>query len=188
MRQFFARLLPLTMVAALILLGGCENKEEAPRFVASASIDASPEVLNDIDITLPDGMSREIVSDIQHDFILDGKQVGGIILLAVPEDLLDAPLERLFDIVELLRQQLMPDVPPEEVGIVSFGGAKNAYMELDTGPDEIAYNHFLFRGVDYTYDVWFNVELMEQDNERISKIVSSITAEDILPENNQNQF
>lgn len=98
-------------------------------------------------------MSREVASDIQHDFILNGQQAGGIILLDVPEGLLDAPLEGLFDIVELLRQQLMPDVPPEEAGIVSFGGNQNAFMELCTGSDEIAYCHYLFRGENDTYDV-----------------------------------
>ena len=94
----------------------------------------------------------------------------------------------MFDIVELLRQQLMPDVPPEEAGIVSFGGNQNAFMELGTGPDEIAYCHYLFRGENYTYDVWFNAELMEQDMEQMAQIVASVTGADILPENNQNQF
>lgn len=187
MVKSFARLL-LMMAAALILLVGCGKQEEVPRFVASASVDAAPEVLDSIDITLPEGMSREVVSDIQHDFILNGQQAGGIILLDVPQGLLDAPLEGLFDIVELLRQQLMPDVPPEEAGIVSFGGNQNAFMELGTGPDEIAYCHYLFRGENYTYDVWFNAELMEQDMEQMAQIVASVTGADILPENNQNQF
>lgn len=54
MRKSFVRLL-LMMAAALILMVGCGKQEEVARFVASASIDAAPEVLENIDITLPEG-------------------------------------------------------------------------------------------------------------------------------------
>lgn len=187
MRKLFVRLPLLVVAAALLLLVGC-GKEEVTQFVATASINAAPEALNSVNITLPENMPREVVSDIQHDFTLDGHQVGGIILVDIPKDLMDSPVKGLIDIVELLRQQLMPNVPEEEAEIICFGGSENAYMELVTGPDEQAYYHFLFRGVNNTYDVWFNWEALEQDSEMIYEIVNSVTGEDILPENNQNPF
>ena len=187
MRKHFARLPLLVMAVALLLLVGC-GKEEATRFVAVSSVDALPEALDSISITLPKDMTREIVSDIQQDFVLDGQQVGGIILVDIPENLLDSPREGLFDIAELLRQQLMPDIPAEDVKVMSCGGNQNAYMELTTGPDEIVYFHYLFRGINNTYDVWFNWNLLDQDSDLIYETISSVTGEDILPENNENPF
>lgn len=187
MRKLFTYLLLLVMVMALLLFFGLK-KEEITRFVAVASVDASPRVLDCVRITLPESMLRETVSNIQHDFIQDGKQAGGIVIVDIPNDLLDSPREGLFEIVELLRNQLMPDVPAEEAQIISWGGNQNAYMELITGPDEMAYFHFLFRGVNNVYDVWFDWELVEQNSDMIYEIVNSVTGEDILPENNQNPF
>ena len=82
----------------------------------------------------------------------------------------------------------MPDVPAKEVDIISWGGSPNAYMELAVGPEEIDYFHYLFRGTNNTYDVWFNWKLLNQDSDTIYKIVNSVTGEDILPQNNQNPF
>lgn len=187
MKKFFVHIVLLVIVAGLLLLTGC-RKEENTQFIAAASIDVSPEVLDNIRITLPENMIRETVSDIQHDFIQDGVQVGGIVVVDIPKELLDSPREGKFEIAELLRTQIMPDISAEEAELTSWGGDQNAYMELITGPDEMTYFHYLFRGVNNTYDVWFNGESMDQDTEMIEEIVNSVTGEDILPENNQSPF
>lgn len=177
------------LFSAMMILFGCSKEEPVTNIVnAVTPIEADAEILNNISVTLPDSMTRETVSSIQHDFIQDGKQVGGIVIVDIPNDLLDSPREGLLEIVELLRNQLMPDVPAEEAQIISWGGNQNAYMELVTGPDEMAYFHFLFRGVNNVYDVWFDWELMDQNSDMIYEIVNSVTGEDILPENNQNPF
>lgn len=177
----------LAVAAALILLTGCRN-EKVPQFTAVASGIVKSGTIEDISITLPNGISRKTISDIQDDFVLNDQQVGGIVLVDIPKELLDSPMKGLFEITELLRQQLMPDVPAKEVEIISWGGSQNAYMELAVGPDEIAYFHYLFRGINNTYDVWFNWELMNQDSDKIYKIVNSVAGDDILQENNQNPF
>ncbi len=186
MKKFFVHIVLLVTVAGL-LLTGC-RKEENTQFTAAVSIDVSPEVLDNISITLPENMIRETVSDIQHDFIQDGVQVGGIVVVDIPKKLLDSPREGKFEIAELLRTQIMPDISAEEAELTSWGGDQNAYMELITGPDELTYFHYLFRGVNNTYDVWFNGESIDQDTEMIEEIVNSVTGEDILPENNQSPF
>lgn len=175
------------VVAVLILLTGCRN-EQVPHFTAVASITVNPGTLEGICITLPEEISRKTISDIQDDFILNDQQVGGIILVDIPKELLDSPMKGLFEITELLRQQLMPDIPAKEVEVVSWGGSQNAYMELAVGPDEISYFHYLFRGTTNTYDVWFNWKLLNQDSDKIYEIVNSVVGEDILQENNQNPF
>lgn len=178
----------LLLIIMAMLFFGVWEKEEVSRFVATVYIDSAPEILDNVIITLPESILRETVSNMQHDFLQDGKQVGGIVIVDIPNDLLDSPREGLMEIVELLRNQLMPDVPAEEAQIISWGGNQNAYMELVTGPDEMAYFHFLFRGVNNVYDVWFDWELMDQNSDMIYEIVNSVTGEDILPENNQNSF
>lgn len=184
-KRFFIVLL----FSVMMILFGCSKEEPVTNIVnAVTPIEADSEILNNISVSLPDNMTRETVSNIQHDFIQDGKQIGGIVLVDISSDLLDSPREGLFEIVELLRNQLMPDIPAEEAQIISWGGNKNAYMELVTGPDEMAYFHFLFRGVNNVYDVWFGWELMDQNSDMIYEIVNSVTGEDILPENNQNPF
>ena len=189
MRNHSFLLFLLFTAAILIVLPGC-GKEEATQtvFCAAVSVDAAPNVLSNVSVALPEGMTRETVSTVQQDFVLDGQQVGGIILVDIPENLLDSPREGLFDIAELLRQQLMPDIPAEDVEVMSCGGNQNAYMELTTGPDEIVYFHYLFRGINNTYDVWFNWNLLDQDSDLIYETISSVTGEDILPENNENPF
>lgn len=185
MRRLFT--VCVIVVAALILLTGCRN-EQVPHFTADASITVDPGTLERIRITLPEEISRERISDIQDDFVLNDQQVGGIVLVDIPEELLDAPMKGLFEITELLRQQLMPDVPAKEAEAVSWGGSQNAYMELAVGPDDITYFHYLFRGTNNTYDVWFNWKLLNQDSDIIYEIVNSVAGEDILQVNNQNPF
>lgn len=189
MRNHSFLLFLLFTAAILIVLPGC-GKGEATQtvFRAAVSVDAAPNVLSNVSVALPEGMTRETVSTVQQDFVLDGQQVGGIILVDIPENLLDSPREGLFDIAELLRQQLMPDIPAEDVKVMSCGGNQNAYMELTTGPDEIVYFHYLFRGINNTYDVWFNWNLLDQDSDLIYETISSVTGEDILPENSENPF
>ena len=184
-KHFFIVLL----FSVMMILFGCSKEEPVTNIVnAVTPIEADSEILNNISVSLPDNMTRETVSNIQHDFIQDGKQIGGIVLVDISSDLLNSPREGLFEIVELLRNQLMPDIPAEEAQIMSWGGNQNAYMELVTGPDEMAYFHFLFRGTNNVYDVWFDWELMAQNSDMIYEIVNSVTGKDILPENNQNPF
>ena len=56
------------------------------------------------------------------------------------------------------------------------------------GPEEIIYFHYIFRGTEYTYDVWFDWNLLEKDSDMIYEIMKSVSGEDILPENNKNPF
>lgn len=177
----------LLLAAAVLLLAGC-GKEEVPQLTAVAPVTAQPETLENIHITLPKDMSRKKISDIQDDFILNEQQVGGIVLVDIPKELLDSPREGLFDITERVRQQVMPDVTAKEADIIAWGGSPNAYMELAMGPEEITYFHYIFRGTEYTYDVWFDWNLLEQDSDTIYEIVKSVSGEDILPENNKNPF
>lgn len=56
------------------------------------------------------------------------------------------------------------------------------------GPEEIIYFHYIFRGTEYTYDVWFDWNLLEKDSDMSYEIMKSVSGEDILPENNKNPF
>ena len=99
----------LVLVAAVLLLAGC-GKEEVPQLTAVAWETVPSETLENVHINLPTDMSRKKISDIQDDFILNGQQAGGIILVDMPKALLFFPMKGLFEITERIRQQLMPDV------------------------------------------------------------------------------
>lgn len=178
----------LCLFLMILLAACCQKDPDAVVINVTTPLEVDEAVLNDVSIALSEGMTRKVVSNIQHDLILNEQQVGGIVLVDIPKELLDSPREGLFDITERVRQQVMPDVPAKEADIIAWGGSPNAYMELAMGPEEITYFHYIFRGTEYTYDVWFDWNLLEQDSDTIYEIVKSVSGEDILPENNKNPF
>lgn len=168
----------LIFLMACLMLFGCSKEEPTTNLVnATSPIEADAEILNKISVTLPDNMTRETISNIQHDFILDGKQVGGIVIVDISNEMLDAPYENLLHISDLLSQQLMPHENPDKTMFMGAGGNDYAYMEVYTGDDQIRYFHYLFRGEAHNYDVWFAYDLIDADT--IAEIIASISADDI---------
>lgn len=172
------------LFSAMMILFGCSKEEPVTNIVNAVSpIEADAEILNNISVSLPDNMTRETVSNIQHDFIQDGKQVGGIVIVDISSEVLDAPYGNMLHISDLLNQQLMPNENPDKTMFMGAGGNEYAYMEVYTGDDQIRYFHYLFRGEAHNYDVWFACDLIDADT--ISEIIASISADDITEELNK---
>lgn len=172
------------LFSAMMILFGCSKEEPVTNIVnAVTPIEADSEILNNISVSLPDNMTRETVSNIQHDFIQDGKQVGGIVIVDISSEVLDAPYGNMLHISDLLNQQLMPNENPDKTMFMGAGGNEYAYMEVYTGDDQIRYFHYLFRGEAHNYDVWFACDLIDADT--ISEIIASISADDITEELNK---
>lgn len=189
MRKHSFFLCLLFTAAFLIMLPGCRKEKPAQTVVrAAANVDASPDALSNVSVTLPEGMTRETVSNIQHDFILDGRQVGGIVIVDVSNELLDSPRgDNLLKITGILGEQLMSQENPDEIEFICAGGNKSAYIEIFTGSGEqIRYCHYLFRGEANNYDVWFNYGLV--DEETIAEIIATVSADDITTELNNSDM
>lgn len=175
----------LVFLIACLMLFGCSKEESVTSFVnATSPIEADAETLNNISVTLPDSMTRETVSNIQHDFIQDGKQVGGIVIVDISDEMLDSPRgDNLLKITDVLGEQLMPQENPGDIEFMCAGGNDFAYLEIYTGGQQIRYCHYLFRGEENNYDVWFSYDLV--DEETISEIISTVSADDITAELNK---
>lgn len=177
-----------TLIGIMLLLlftAGCGKEEAAPRYVmATSPLEGNADLLANVSITLPEAIRRESVSDSQHDFILEDKQIGGIVIVDIPAEMLDAPRENTLQIAQLLGQQLMPTT--EEAKYQYAGGNDYAYMELATGKTKARFLHYLFRGNAACYDVWFDLEAVKQKT--INGILASVSAEDIRSEWNENVF
>ena len=170
----------------ILLLLGCSKEKTAKTSVnATTPIEVEDHALNDISVTLPEGMGRMPKSEIQHDFIKAGNQVGGIVIVDISDEILNSPYgENMLKIASMLGEQLMPHDKPDQIELICIGGNKYAYMEIFTGAGEqIRYCHYLFRGERNDYDVWFDYSLV--NDETITEILSTISADDITSELNK---
>jgi len=172
------------LLAVSLLLAGCgKGGPSVPAVNATTPIEADAAVLGSVSVTLPDGMTRQAVSNIQHDFLKDGKQVGGIVLVDLSGEMLNAPYDNLLRISDLLGQQLMPQGNADDLAFLGAGGNAYAYLEFYTGGDKIRYFHYLFRGEAHNYDVWFAYDWVNE--ETMNGILASVCADDITLELNK---
>ncbi len=159
---------------------------------ANNSIEAGAEVLDGVSMTIPAGYTRQTVSNLQHDFIKDGMQVGGILLVDIPSEMLEAAAKSYEGAEELagyLANQVMPDADPNK--ITFSGGGKSrlydcyiflTYYDFSTN---YAYTHYIYVGESYCYDVWFD-DVWHPDGGDL--INSTISSPDIKPELNDVDF
>lgn len=175
------------MVMSLLLLTGCGQEDTTTVSVnATLPIEVDSEALSNVSVDLPEEITRETISDIQHDFIKDGKQVGGIVIVDISDEMLESPRENTINLVALLGEQLMPAIAPEDIKFQYAGGNNYAFMEIATGKNGTQFIHYIFRGTDYCYDVWFDAK--EVKKRTIDEILESVHSEDITRELNENIF
>lgn len=158
---------------------------------APAGIEAGSEVLGSIPLELPEELTLEKVSNCQYDFVLDGRQVAGLLLVELPEDLLEnagkSPDEFLV-FADYLGRQVMPDAYPGTVhvsggGRVLSGDLNGAYMMVNYGG---FWTHKIYRGKIYCYDFWVDRGYAPYDPGVIAESIAA--AEDIRPERNNVEF
>lgn len=156
---------------------------------ADSGIEAEPEVLDGIPLQCPDGVTLVKVSDRQYDVVRKGHQVGGILLVDLPQDLLEQAKEspeNFLVLGEALRSQVMPDADPDSLHI-SGGGHSEDYRKW--GYLAVNYEgrivHHIYRGETYCYDLWIDWG-WDWDPELMMQSMSSCP--DIKPELNDIPF
>lgn len=162
---------------------------------ADSSIVADSEVLDSITMTLPEGFTRHRVSDRQIDFVRDGKQVGGFLLVDIPRDMLEKAAESRegFDVLgDYLGKQVMPSIYPSEAYVSGGGQIKdtNYYLAVfirTEKRDELwaQYMHRIYIGEQYCYDFWIDDAFWGDSGFGIEE---SLACEDIKPELNEAEF
>lgn len=161
---------------------------------ADPNIEAGPEVLDSITMTLSDKdkeLTRHRVSDRQFDFIKDGHQIGGFVLVDIPREMLEKAPESWTDFeaaADHIAKQVMPDIYPSGAyisggGHVDFGYDLPVYMIFSIRTDnKDQYMHHIYIGEKYIYDFWHDTCYLADGGETI---MSTLVAEDIKPELNQ---
>lgn len=164
-------------------------------FMANPDIEADPSVLDSVTMTLPEGVTRRRVSDRQLDFVKNGTQVGGIMLVDIPKDMLEQAAQSMenFDaLADHLGKQVMPDIYPSEAHLSGGGKIKdtNYYLAvmIETemrGSLCTQYLHRIYVGEQYCYDFWIDEAFWGDSG---FGITGSLSADDIQPEQNEVEF
>lgn len=161
---------------------------------ADPNMTADPEVLDSLTMTLSDKestLTRHRVSDCQFDFVKNGRQIGGCVLVDIPKDMLKKKpenWEEFVTIVEHVALQIMTDGYPSKSyigggGHADFGVELTPYMFFSIESDEGAvYNFNIYIGETYVYALWNDTAWM---GDAWSTIMSTLSAEDIKAELNQ---
>lgn len=161
---------------------------------ADPSIHVDAEVLDSITMTLSDKsteLTRKKVSNSQFDFIKQGHQIGGFVLVDIPREMLEKEpnsWEEFTMIVDPIANQVMADAYPSEAyisggGHLDFGNDLPAYMTFMIQNDhKDQYIHNIYIGEKYIYDFWLDSGWMADGG---GTIMETLSAEDIKPELNQ---
>lgn len=161
---------------------------------ADPNIEADPEVLDSISMTLSDKkteLTRVRVSNGQFDFVKNGRQIGGFVLVDIPREMLENEPESWAEfesIADYIAKQVMADVYPSKSyisggGHIDFGFDMPVYMTfmiLDDNKNQ--YIHNIYIGENYIYDFWHDAAWLADSGETI---MSTLSAEDIKTELNQ---
>lgn len=163
--------------------------------MADSSIEADPSVLDSLTMTLPNDVTQIRVSDRQFDFIKNGMQVGGFLLVEFPDGMLEKAAETTEDfdaMSDYLATQTMSGVYPAESRIWGGGDHPTAgyyamvFINKYKGENPGAqYMHRIYIGEHYCYDFWIDEGWWADSG---FGIVESLSAEDIKPELNQVEF
>ena len=154
-------------------------------------IDAAPEVLDCLEMTLPEGVSRVSVSECQLDFVKGGRQVGGILLVDIPEEMINeaAQSEEGFqEMAAYLAEQVMPDIYPEMARLNGGGaGIKGEYARVfvEANDKSTQYKHCIYLGEQYCYDFWTDQSWWSDSGYGIQ---DSLSSNDIQQERNHVEF
>ena len=161
--------------------------------MADPDVHGEPRVLEGVTMTLPEYLTRETVSDRQHDLIRDGMQVGGILLVDIPKEMLEEAArtyEGAQALADHLGKQVMPEAYPYTLAFAGGGRSEsyNCYIYLIFYNPNIlsrAYVHHLFMGESHCYDVWIDGTWNPDTG---NMILSTLSSQDIKAEDNSPEY
>lgn len=162
---------------------------------ADSSTKADSEVLDSITMNLPEGFTRHRVSDRQIDFVKNGAQAGGVLLVDIPGVMLRQAAQSkdaLLELADHLARQVMPDVYPSRAFVSGGGEVPDtdyylaAFIKTNTENGIwTQYMHRIYLGEQHCYDFWIDEGLW---NETGVTVENSLSCEDIKPELNDVEF
>lgn len=161
---------------------------------ADLNVEADSDVLDSISMKLSDQkaeLTRVRVSNNQFDFVKNGHQIGGFVLVDISREMLEKEPEswaEFTSVADHIAKQTMSEVYPSQSyisggGHIDFGFDMPIYMTfmiLDNSKHQ--YIHNIYIGENYIYDFWHDTAYLADSGETI---MSSLSAEDIKPELNQ---
>lgn len=161
--------------------------------MANSQIQAEDDVLDNVTMSLPENMSREKVSNMQHDFVKNGMQVGGILLIDIPNDILEEAAksyEGAKELADYLGKQIMPDAYPSKIAFSGGGDSENYdcyiyFSYYDPSNLSRRYVHYIYAGESYCYDVWIDGTWNPDTG---ALILSTLSSPDIKPELNSPDY
>ncbi len=192
MRHYFQTMAAILciLLSSILLLAGCQasasTAETTPSTAEVITSDAQTAVsteylLDMLEITLPDGMERQRLSQQQESLVLNGKKAGAIQLLLVDESTFTDILNN-DEILRSLVDQAMEDVNMEDMEWWDSSSSTYGLYEYHMGKDGQEYAAYFLRGQDACYVVWFDQTLISDEQEK--SIMESLHSEDITEELN----
>ena len=138
-------------------------------------------------------MTRYPVSNCRHDLVKNGMQVGGFLLLDIPEEMLTEAADN-FDgfkaLAKFVGEQVLPEVYPGKAviwgGGHTTGGDINCFVtvifKMGDGVEKAQQIHRIYVGETYCYDFWHDQTWFYDGG---TAILKSLSAADIRPEQNR---
>lgn len=185
--------LSLVMMAT-VLLTSCKHNQEpigqttydtAP--IASAATDTESRKntdtpLNLLEITLPEEMERQRISDSQESIISNTKTVGGIFLLECDDAIFDDVLGYTKSL-EPVVAKAMEDIGIPKMDWLMEYSSPYALCEFNMGNEQSEYIVYVLRGKSACYAVWADRKQIPYETEKA--IMESLHSEDITEELNK---
>lgn len=134
-----------------------------------------------LEITLPDGMERQRVSDTREDFHEGPDTVGGAFLLTCDDSIFENVLEYANSLTPLVIQA-MEDMGMPEMEWYMGNSSVYGLHEFNMGNAQSEYIAYVVRGKTACYVLWFDRNQVPYDTE--TAIMKSLHSEDITDELN----
>lgn len=139
-------------------------------------------LLDGLQITMPEGIERQRVSDGQDRFSRDGKLAGGVCLLNIDQAIFDDALN-YGSFLETEVKAAMTELGLQEPEWISGGSSNYGIYEFNMGNVGAEYMAYVIRGRSACYLVWFDRNVITADLEKA--MMESLSSEDISQELNR---
>lgn len=153
----------LLLILAVLMLTGC-GKPEPTETTGSAleptySIEETASLLEGVELTLPDFIDRQCVSDTRDYFYKDGQVVGGIELVE-PVDGMD------LDAYAQLALAVTRAVYDTEYDYIAEGEVISKALVSVSSREGREFYHYFFSGAQGDYDVWMDYDVLDSRDMR----------------------
>ena len=179
------KLFPILALCCALLLG-CAPKDTpaettAPQVTIAATAPSEGSPLDNIALTLPQGMERQRTGQDVDTLLKNGQTAGGLCLLPnldfIFEDVLSFPGNLHPVVQEAMKALQFPEMEWNSGASTEYG-----LYRYEMGNAQCEYTAYVLRGNEACYLVWFDCKQIPQEEE--TAIMASLQSDDITPERN----